>query len=589
MATIPPILEIGLLDLAGSVDQSLRCRRVKGLGHVLVAAFLLVGLLVPTYVRAANYYINASGAMGNGSGSSAANAADASSALKYSNIINAQNSSGTVINYAAGTYYVYPAYSMYSGVTHQGAGIDKTIIKIPNGGASGSFTPLFLASGSTISNFQFFDATIDFNSSNTAWWTSNTEGCSIAFAFSLADHCTIQRVKFINIGTKGEESFPIFFNVGGSASGNMNHNLVDSCIFTQPIASGNTNGGVTCVQMGDALPGITTDNTNVVSNNQFINLNYPTYSDLGYAQCCSCPVAENNTASGVDSLWFVEPGSSGSGAISTFTESNLTVQVTGNTVINSGPVAFVLMHPNGTFGNLNVQNNTVGMTEYPYKYQGFSVPTGVAIDQDWAGNPAVGNITIQSNTFTAPNPEVNSPVAVQANPISPDLFHMASLTVENNILVNFPQDGKQYTVTSNTAYNPNYTNTGNTFDAALSFASAGSAGLTVNSFTAANQTLNATLNFAPSPGTVLTVINNTSANPISGTFLNLPINGIINLTYNGMPYAFTANYSGGDGDDLTLTYAQSTDTPTMPAWALFALGLLLVAAGIRGFPKAIAF
>ena len=56
-----------------------------------------------------------------------------------------------------------------------------------------------------------------------------------------------------------------------------------------------------------------------------------------------------------------------------------------------------------------------------------------------------------------------------------------------------------------------------------------------------------------------------------------------------MPYAFTANYSGGDGDDLTLTYAQSTDTPTMPVWALFALGLLLVAAGIRGFPKAIAF
>ena len=109
MATIPPILEIGLLDLAGSVDQSLRCqRRVKGLGHVLVAAFLLVGLLVPTYVRAANYYINASGAMGNGSGSSAANAADASSALKYSNIINAQNSSGTVINFLRGDLLCVP-------------------------------------------------------------------------------------------------------------------------------------------------------------------------------------------------------------------------------------------------------------------------------------------------------------------------------------------------------------------------------------------------------------------------------------------------------------------------------------------------
>ena len=93
----------------------------------------------------------------------------------------------------------------------------------------------------------------------------------------------------------------------------MNHNhLVDSCIFTQPIASGNTNGGVTCVQMGDALPGIT-DYTNVVSNNQFINLNYPTYSDLGYAQCCSCPVAENNTASGVDDSLVCRTGELGVG------------------------------------------------------------------------------------------------------------------------------------------------------------------------------------------------------------------------------------------------------------------------------------
>ena len=50
-------------------------------------------------------------------------------------------------------------------------------------------------------------------------------------------------------------------------------------------------------------------------------------------------------------------------------------------------------------------------------------------------------------------------------------------------------------------------------------------------------------------GTVLTVISNTSANPISGTFSNLPDDGIVTINGNN----FQASYSGGDGNDLTLT------------------------------------
>lgn len=91
----------------------------------------------------------------------------------------------------------------------------------------------------------------------------------------------------------------------------------------------------------------------------------------------------------------------------------------------------------------------------------------------------------------------------------------------------------------------------------LNFASNGAVGLTAYGYTAAGQTLNATLGFAPTAGTVLTVINNTSPNPINGTFSNLPNGGTITLTYNGTTYLFTANYSGGDGNDLTLTYTSS--------------------------------
>jgi autotransporter-associated beta strand protein len=50
-------------------------------------------------------------------------------------------------------------------------------------------------------------------------------------------------------------------------------------------------------------------------------------------------------------------------------------------------------------------------------------------------------------------------------------------------------------------------------------------------------------------GLVLTLISNTSANPISGTFSNLPDGSIVTINGNN----FQASYSGGDGNDLTLT------------------------------------
>jgi len=50
-------------------------------------------------------------------------------------------------------------------------------------------------------------------------------------------------------------------------------------------------------------------------------------------------------------------------------------------------------------------------------------------------------------------------------------------------------------------------------------------------------------------GLALTLISNTSANLISGTFSNLPDGGIVTINGNN----FQASYSGGDGNDLTLT------------------------------------
>jgi hypothetical protein len=50
-------------------------------------------------------------------------------------------------------------------------------------------------------------------------------------------------------------------------------------------------------------------------------------------------------------------------------------------------------------------------------------------------------------------------------------------------------------------------------------------------------------------GMVLTLIKNTAVTPIAGAFANLPDGGIVTINGNN----FQASYSGGDGNDLTLT------------------------------------
>jgi autotransporter-associated beta strand protein len=72
-------------------------------------------------------------------------------------------------------------------------------------------------------------------------------------------------------------------------------------------------------------------------------------------------------------------------------------------------------------------------------------------------------------------------------------------------------------------------------------------GVTINS--GATLALNGQTRGALNQGLVLTLISNTSANPISGTFSNLPDGGIVTVNGNNLQ----ASYSGGDGNDLTLT------------------------------------
>src|SRR5579863_2146447 len=76
-----------------------------------------------------------------------------------------------------------------------------------------------------------------------------------------------------------------------------------------------------------------------------------------------------------------------------------------------------------------------------------------------------------------------------------------------------------------------------------------------NGYTATGNTVNFSLNYAPVAGAQLMVVKNTGPGFITGTFDNLAQGQKVALTYNGVTYNFVANYYGGTGNDLVLTWA----------------------------------
>ncbi|WP_294222193.1 tandem-95 repeat protein [Prosthecobacter sp.] len=71
---------------------------------------------------------------------------------------------------------------------------------------------------------------------------------------------------------------------------------------------------------------------------------------------------------------------------------------------------------------------------------------------------------------------------------------------------------------------------------------------------AGGSTASLALDYAPVAGTELVVINNTGPGFISGAFTNLAHGQTVSLSYAGEDYDFVANYYGGTGNDLVLTW-----------------------------------
>lgn len=90
------------------------------------------------------------------------------------------------------------------------------------------------------------------------------------------------------------------------------------------------------------------------------------------------------------------------------------------------------------------------------------------------------------------------------------------------------------------------------------FATSSTVPFTVGGLTASGTFPAVQLGFAPSPNQTLTVINNTGAGAVSGTFSGQPEGSTITATYNGDTFTFRVSYTGGTGNDVTLTRIPGT-------------------------------
>ena len=85
------------------------------------------------------------------------------------------------------------------------------------------------------------------------------------------------------------------------------------------------------------------------------------------------------------------------------------------------------------------------------------------------------------------------------------------------------------------------------------FQTASSIPYSVNGFQAFGGVPTIQLGFAPGKGQVLTMLRNTGVGSVLGTFDSAPDGTLLTGTYNGDTFTFQLSYTGGDGNDITLT------------------------------------
>lgn len=89
----------------------------------------------------------------------------------------------------------------------------------------------------------------------------------------------------------------------------------------------------------------------------------------------------------------------------------------------------------------------------------------------------------------------------------------------------------------------------------FSFPASGTIPVTVSGFTASGDAPGFVLGCAPAVGESLVVVRNTGSTPIEGGFANLAQGQVVVMEFGGISYPFVADYTGGDGNDLVMEWA----------------------------------
>jgi hypothetical protein len=311
----------------------------------------------------ANYYLSATGALGTGDGSSAANAADASTQVKLDAIWASYIGHPVNFFYAAGVYqtkgwFFQVRETVQSNQAHIGAGMNSTTLQLVGASSLTGDGSIFSVDGPvTIKNWSCQNMTLDCNATNQPKWTGAGGGVQ-AIGCNAGQNILIQNVKIINFGTAtvGVECFPILIiGYPGQTNIKMTNVVINNCVFTSPV-SGNKDG-CSCSSIVDTVSAnILCDSTCVISNCTYTNCFSTTTGQPGdflYQHCYGAPVCINNTATNCDVGFYIEPSGQ------EFT--NLMIQVANNTLTNVNRGAFVSMHNGaGTLG-LNVTSDVYAL------------------------------------------------------------------------------------------------------------------------------------------------------------------------------------------------------------------------------------
>jgi len=242
-----------------------------------------------------------------------------------------------------------------------------------------------------------------------------------------------------------------------------------------------------------------------------------------------------------DDAFTISATSSGGSTLTsqiTYTSSDTNVAtVVGNlvTIRGAGPVTITASHPatgsagpgNGTL-SLNIAKVTLTARAANLAY-----PAGQAL-------PAFG--LVYAGFVNGDSASVlDSAPSVSSSPASPTTAGTYTLTAAGGSDNNYSFSYATGTLTLLNA------------GGKIPLISASEAPINVGSFSGSGWTLDVDLGLAPGASQVLTLVNNLGSSPVTAPFANLAEGDTFTTTFGGDSFSFRISYTGGDGNDVTLT------------------------------------